>query len=273
MPWRSRVSGIRACGIGRDQQMRWSWPWRVPEGVANIPHCGTVCSGDGRRRLPRLHRPALDRRRRLEVAGVPRADPNAVRRFGYTPIPRVPGTRVEYHLPGDPYQGDGGRWNTGSPNASFSDRDPRLAVVAAWVALGGAQRRIRSWPSASCEWSVRRCNTESNILPLRHPKCAAVVIPSLPLRGWRRCLCPRRGSMRIGPMVFTEFAVAAPPTKGEFGFAHGRPPALGGRMRRSARRNGGGLVLRPVMANAQQLSDHSTLAARAKDSGSMLNAW
>jgi glycine rich protein len=52
----------------------------------------------------------------------------AVRRFGYTPIVRLPGTRIAYHLPGDPYRGDGGRWNTGSPAVRFTTRGDAMTI-------------------------------------------------------------------------------------------------------------------------------------------------
>ena len=47
----------------------------------------------------------------------------STRRFGYTPFRRVvgiPATGTLYHAPADPYQGDSGRWNTGSPAVTFA---------------------------------------------------------------------------------------------------------------------------------------------------------
>lgn len=43
---------------------------------------------------------------------------DSTRRFGYTPLLSV--LKTVYHIPADPYQGDGGKWNTGLPSVSFS---------------------------------------------------------------------------------------------------------------------------------------------------------
>ena len=42
----------------------------------------------------------------------------STRRFGYTPVLSV--LKTVYHVPADPYQGDGGKWNTGLPSVSYS---------------------------------------------------------------------------------------------------------------------------------------------------------